>query len=134
MLLAGMTTAGGVAAGTLGFWTFEGAPGNVIAAETTFANKIDGTTLLLRSVDRYGNAESAGRLSTFVAPCEASSQMYIKPARVGEETPFASAYRIAGSGANGGCPLWTIRSARSIFRPSRSKCWCGFPGIRQAGR
>lgn len=106
MLLAGMTTAGGVAAGTLGFWTFEGAPGNVIAAETTFANKIDGTTLPMRSVDRYGNAESAGRLSTFVAPCEASSQMYIKPARVGEETPFASAYRIAGSGANGGCPLY----------------------------
>lgn len=93
-------------AGVLGYWTFEGTPGSTIAAGATFANTVDGSTLSLESFDRYGTAASQGHLSTFVAPCGADASMYMKPARIGTETPFPSAYHIDGVDSNAGCPLY----------------------------
>jgi hypothetical protein len=99
-------TAWGLWAGTIGLWTFDGTPGSTVALGTTFTNKIDESTFPLQSVDRYGTAESTGKLSTFVTPYGEESAAYYKPARVGTETPLGSAYHIAGAGSNSGCPLY----------------------------
>ena len=107
LAVVGSFVAVAASAETVGFWTFEGAPGSSIAVDTAFANKIGDGQLALRAGDRYGNAEAAGTLSTFVEPCGTSSRMYLKPARFGTETPLVSAYHIVSpSSSNSGCPLY----------------------------